>query len=91
MNLVSYGIYIIIFNHLFLATFSGEDDCLSITALCGSMDARDPRYAAIIRVQAGRYEIIADLANMVKDLLKTFYQACGKNFILPRRCFRRSV
>jgi hypothetical protein len=58
--------------------FPGEDDKPSIAALCGSMDAKASRYAATIRVQTGRYEIIADLANMVKDLLKTFYQTCGR-------------
>lgn len=42
------------------------------------MDAKASRYAATIRVQTGRFEIIADLANMVKDLLKTFYQTCGR-------------
>ncbi|CAB4439948.1 unnamed protein product [Rhizophagus irregularis] len=56
----------------------GEDDKPSIAALCGSMDAKASRYAATIRVQTGRFEIIADLANMVKDLLKTFYQTCGR-------------
>jgi hypothetical protein len=42
------------------------------------MDAKASRYAASIRVQSGRTEIIADLANMVKELLKTFYQTCGR-------------
>ncbi len=42
------------------------------------MDAKASRYAASIRVQTGRTEIIADLANMVKELLKTFYQTCGR-------------
>ncbi|CAG8640305.1 9527_t:CDS:10, partial [Ambispora leptoticha] len=50
----------------------------SIAALCASMDAKASRYAAAIRVQTGREEIIADLINMVKDLLKTFYQTCGR-------------
>ncbi|GBC10173.1 hypothetical protein RclHR1_00940014 [Rhizophagus clarus] len=50
----------------------------SFAALCGSMDAKASRYAASIRVQTGRVEIIADLANMVKELLKTFYQTCGQ-------------
>src|ERR1044072_7698547 len=50
----------------------------SIAALCASMDAKASRYAASIRVQSGRTEIIADLANMVKELLKTFYQTCGR-------------
>uniref|UniRef100_A0A1D1YXN1 Protein argonaute-3 n=1 Tax=Anthurium amnicola TaxID=1678845 RepID=A0A1D1YXN1_9ARAE len=51
----------------------------SITSICASMDAKASRYAASIRIQSGRTsEIIADLANMVKELLKTFYQTCGR-------------
>jgi eukaryotic translation initiation factor 2C len=42
------------------------------------MDAKASRYSASIRVQTGRTEIIADLANMTKELLKTFYQTCGR-------------
>ncbi|KAJ3051715.1 hypothetical protein HK097_007259, partial [Rhizophlyctis rosea] len=49
----------------------------SIAALVGSMDAQCSRYAAAIRVQKGRQEIIQDLAGMVIELLKTFYQTCG--------------
>ena len=57
----------------------GERERPSITSLCASMDAKASRYAASIRVQSGRTsEIIADLANMVKELLKTFYQTCGR-------------
>jgi hypothetical protein len=56
----------------------GDNARPSIAALCASMDAKASRYAASIRVQAGRTEIIADLANMVKELLKTFYQTCGR-------------
>uniref|UniRef100_A0A1D1YV71 Protein argonaute 1 n=1 Tax=Anthurium amnicola TaxID=1678845 RepID=A0A1D1YV71_9ARAE len=50
----------------------------SIASLCASMDAKASRYAASIRVQAGREEIIVDLVNMAKELLKTFYQTCGR-------------
>ncbi|RIB10666.1 Piwi domain-containing protein [Gigaspora rosea] len=50
----------------------------SIAALCASMDAKASRYAASIRVQTGRQEIISDLSGMCKELLKTFYQTCGK-------------
>ena len=50
----------------------------SIASLCASMDAKASRYAASIRVQAAREEIIVDLANMAKELLKTFYQTCGR-------------
>ncbi|KAJ1553663.1 hypothetical protein HK405_007273, partial [Cladochytrium tenue] len=49
----------------------------SIAALVGSMDAQCSRYAAAIRVQKGRQEVIQDLASMVVELLKTFYQTCG--------------
>ncbi|EIE85427.1 hypothetical protein G6F46_009276 [Rhizopus delemar] len=57
---------------------AGDMNCPSIAALCGSMDARASRYVSAIRVQGNRTEIIADLANMVKEILKTFYQACGQ-------------
>ncbi|RCH92328.1 Eukaryotic translation initiation factor 2C [Rhizopus azygosporus] len=56
----------------------GDMNRPSVAALCASMDARASRYASAIRVQANRTEIIADLANMVKELLKTFYQASGQ-------------
>ncbi|KAI9364457.1 Piwi domain-containing protein [Zopfochytrium polystomum] len=49
----------------------------SIAALVGSMDAQCSRYAAAIRVQKGRQEVIQDLASMAVELLKTFYQTCG--------------
>ncbi|KAG9290846.1 hypothetical protein G9A89_010995 [Geosiphon pyriformis] len=55
-----------------------RNDRPSIASLCGSMDAKASRYSATIRVQTGRTEIIAELANMVKELLKTFYQTCGR-------------
>jgi len=50
----------------------------SIAALCASMDSRASHYAASIRRQASRTEIISDLANMVKNMLRTFYQVSGK-------------
>src|ERR1051325_527171 len=50
----------------------------SIAAMCASMDAKASRYAASIRVQTGRQEVINDLADMVKELLKTFYLTCGR-------------
>ncbi|CAG8457935.1 8826_t:CDS:2 [Funneliformis mosseae] len=56
----------------------GDESRPSIAALCASMDAKASRYAASIRVQAGRQEIISDLSGMVKELLKTFYQTCGR-------------
>jgi eukaryotic translation initiation factor 2C len=59
----------------------------SIAALVGSMDAQCSRYAAAIRVQKGRQEVIQDLSSMVVELLKTFYQTCGAK---PERvCFYR--
>ena len=43
------------------------------------MDARVlSRYSATIRTQDSRAEIIADLGNMVEELLKTFYQTCSR-------------
>jgi hypothetical protein len=56
----------------------GDSNLPSIAALCGSMDSRASRYSASIRVQSGRTDIIADLGNMTKELLKTFYQSCGR-------------
>ncbi|GBB99129.1 hypothetical protein RclHR1_03420012 [Rhizophagus clarus] len=56
----------------------GDNRKPSFAALSGSMDAKASRYAASIRAQTSRYEIIEDLANMVKELLKTFYQTCGR-------------
>ncbi|RIA84423.1 Piwi domain-containing protein [Glomus cerebriforme] len=50
----------------------------SIAAVCASMDAKASRYAASIRFQTGRLEVITDLAEMVKERLKTFYQTCGR-------------
>ncbi|RKO93090.1 Piwi domain-containing protein [Blyttiomyces helicus] len=55
----------------------GSPSNQSIAALVGSMDAQCSRYAAAIRVQKGRQEIIQDLSGMVIELLKTFYQTCG--------------
>ncbi|RGB39104.1 Piwi domain-containing protein [Rhizophagus diaphanus] len=60
----------------------------SYAALCGSVNVKASRYAASIRVQ-DRTEIITDLANMVKESLKTFYQTCGlkpKKIIFYRDC-----
>jgi hypothetical protein len=50
----------------------------SIAAVTASMDVKSSRYAATIRVQTGKQEVIGDLAEMVKELLKTFYQTCGR-------------
>ncbi|CAB5215692.1 Piwi-domain-containing protein [Rhizophagus irregularis] len=56
----------------------GEQNTPSIAAVTASMDAKASRYAASIRIQSGRQEVIGDLAEMVKELLKTFYQTCGR-------------
>ncbi|KAG0000459.1 Protein argonaute 10 [Modicella reniformis] len=50
----------------------------SIAALVGSMDAKASRYAASVRVQSGRTENMVALTDMVVELLKTFFQTCGK-------------
>ncbi len=56
----------------------GDASHPSIAALCASTDAKASRYAAFIRIQAGRQGIITDLFAMVKELLKTFYQNCRR-------------
>lgn len=56
----------------------GDMNRPSVAAVTASMDARASRYASAIRVQANRTEMIADLGNMVKELLKSFYQSCGQ-------------
>ena len=61
-------------NHL----FRDASNRPSIAALCASMDAKVSRYATSIRIQTSGQEIIGDLADMVKELLKTFYQCCGR-------------
>ncbi|RKO83370.1 Piwi domain-containing protein, partial [Blyttiomyces helicus] len=55
----------------------GEISKPSIAALVGSMDAQCSRYAAAIRIQKGRNEVIRDLSGMIVELLRTFYQFCG--------------
>lgn len=49
--------------------------CCFIVQVVGSMDAHPSRYAATVRVQTHRQEIIYDLANMVKELLIQFYKS----------------
>jgi len=46
----------------------------SVATLVGSMDSKASRYAATIRLQGGRTEIIADLANMIIEIMRLFYQ-----------------
>ncbi|KAF8078121.1 Piwi domain-containing protein [Lyophyllum atratum] len=50
----------------------------SVAALVASMDSTLSRYAASIRVQASRTEIIEDLAEMFEIALKTFFKANNK-------------
>jgi len=57
--------------------FSGDNKKPSIAAVVGSQDAHPSRYAAIVRVQANRVEIIQDLSDMVKDLIMMFYKSTG--------------
>ena len=54
---------------------AGDNKKPSIAAVVGSMDAHPSRYAATVRVQQHRQEIIQDLANMVKELMIQFYKS----------------
>ncbi|VDN24295.1 unnamed protein product [Gongylonema pulchrum] len=54
---------------------AGDSRKPSIAAVVGSMDAHPSRYAATVRVQAHRQEIISDLTIMVRDLLVQFYRS----------------
>ncbi|KAF9087913.1 eukaryotic translation initiation factor 2C, 2 [Mortierella sp. AD031] len=56
----------------------GDTTRPSIASLVGSMDSKAARYAATIRVQTARTETIADLGDMTVELLRTFYQNCGR-------------
>ncbi|GET49949.1 uncharacterized protein OCT59_026793 [Rhizophagus irregularis] len=51
--------------------------CIKRPAVTASVDAKASRYVASIRIQRGRTEIIADLANMVKKLLKDSIKLVG--------------
>ncbi|CEF69226.1 Protein argonaute-4 [Strongyloides ratti] len=53
---------------------AGDSRKPSIAAVVGSMDAHPSRYAATVRVQQSRSEIISDMAYMVRDLLIQFYR-----------------
>ncbi|CAB4425199.1 unnamed protein product [Rhizophagus irregularis] len=50
----------------------------SIAAVTASVDAKAFRYFAAIRIQHGKQVVIDDLAEIIKELLKTFYQTCGR-------------
>ncbi|XP_033120381.1 protein argonaute-2-like isoform X1 [Anneissia japonica] len=54
---------------------AGDEKKPSIAAVVGSMDAHPSRYAATVRVQQHRQEIINDLSGMVRDLLVQFYRS----------------
>lgn len=54
---------------------AGDKTKPSIAALVASMDAHPSRYAATVRVQPHRQEIIGELSNMVKELLIQFYRS----------------
>ncbi|CCD73272.1 Protein argonaute-1 [Caenorhabditis elegans] len=53
---------------------AGDTRKPSIAAVVGSMDAHPSRYAATVRVQQHRQEIITDLTYMVRELLVQFYR-----------------
>uniref|UniRef100_A0A8R1DNM3 Protein argonaute-1 n=3 Tax=Caenorhabditis japonica TaxID=281687 RepID=A0A8R1DNM3_CAEJA len=53
---------------------AGDSRKPSIAAVVGSMDAHPSRYAATVRVQQHRQEIISDLTYMVRELLVQFYR-----------------
>uniref|UniRef100_A0A8R1DKL0 Protein argonaute-1 n=1 Tax=Caenorhabditis japonica TaxID=281687 RepID=A0A8R1DKL0_CAEJA len=53
---------------------AGDSRKPSIAAVVGSMDAHPSRYAATVRVQQHRQEIISDLTYMTRELLVQFYE-----------------
>ncbi|KAG7176231.1 argonaute 2-like 1, partial [Homarus americanus] len=54
---------------------AGDNKKPSIAAVVGSMDAHPSRYAATVRVQQHRQEVIQELSSMVKELLIQFYKS----------------
>ena len=56
---------------------AGDHKKPSIAAVVGSQDAHPSRYAATVRVQAHRVEIIQELSTMVKEHLMMFYKSTG--------------
>lgn len=56
----------------------GDKSSPSIAAVVGSVDPYPIRYAVCVRVQSHRAEMIEDLTDITKDLLKQFYRAVGK-------------
>lgn len=53
---------------------AGDSRKPSIAAVVASMDAHPSRYAATVRVQQHRNELITDLSYMVRELLVQFYR-----------------
>ncbi|KAG4079208.1 hypothetical protein HA402_004583 [Bradysia odoriphaga] len=49
----------------------------SIAAVVGSMDSHPSRYAATVRIQKHRQEIIQELSGMARELLLMFFKATG--------------
>ncbi|KOC60425.1 Protein argonaute-2 [Habropoda laboriosa] len=56
---------------------AGDNKKPSIAAVVASMDAHPSRYAATVRVQQHRQEIIQELSSMVRELLLMFYKSTG--------------
>ncbi|KAK6618088.1 Protein argonaute-2 [Polyplax serrata] len=56
---------------------AGDNKKPSIAAVVGSMDGHPSRYAATVRVQQHRQEIIQELSSMVRELLLMFYKSTG--------------
>ncbi|XP_045528024.1 protein argonaute-2 isoform X3 [Pieris brassicae] len=56
---------------------AGDNKKPSIAAVVGSMDAHPSRYAATVRVQQHRQEIVHELSSMVQELLLMFYKSTG--------------
>jgi len=54
---------------------AGDNKKPSIAAVVGSMDGHPSRYAATVRVQQHRQEIIQELSYMVRELLVQFYKS----------------
>ncbi|XP_027205239.1 protein argonaute-1 [Dermatophagoides pteronyssinus] len=54
---------------------AGDTKKPSIAAVVGSMDGHPSRYAATVRVQQHRQEVIQDLSTMVRELLVQFYRS----------------
>ncbi|XP_053619477.1 protein argonaute-2 isoform X2 [Plodia interpunctella] len=56
---------------------AGDNKKPSIAAVVGSMDAHPSRYAATVRVQQHRQEIVHEMSSMVQELLLMFYKSTG--------------